>query len=765
MLQSRSVAFYPLKPLSMLFQRHHASILALFAICFLSLLAIGRSDAVYLSTTSSKMWSGKCNENQCVDPLHPCTFPDTLLKNDNGNSQEFCDIYFATGSYGGRQFTWNNALGADASTRFGSFGSGSVGNLSMIINQGDNAVPITIQGGRWTNVLFNMSFDGELEIVSGEFMDCGFTLNSTLLNGSLLLRQVTITSSSCNSSAIFSSGNGTIPSGWGSVFLTSSSNVAVNCPLISKSSSSLTPEFSISNSSVTAFSLVNSPLGIIYNATIDASNVTLLVVTPGSSVYGAMVRSTSIRSSTLVATWIQTYLSSVPSPSDQLKVVSSQIYNVSLNIEQISTLYRSTFTDSPVLLKHPVKISGSTFVKNNLPTAILTVNITASQAMEPMTLENVFVDDALSIPRTAAPMILVNGNVSYPSNLSVSHLQLVGSAVFDGQLTIRDRLSAGSTSPTSPPPHLTTAHPNSLWNFYSISIGAVCFNISSGIFIYEVTKPFEGISWDSSEATASFDGSAVGVLWDSSRAGLAFPHNVYPLIGRTTLSSVPTQPALIRGEFNVSIRLSSSVLSFFIGEELIPSSNECPLPKPYGDFVCSSDGHWVSLTVVQPSLSVPYGSIITILGNLTVKTSITFNGLGSQINVSGCVFIGQDVTVVLTPSELQTLSEEGHFKGTLIQSSNGNNCPESTDLSSIHVSVKTPKTCQRIKTSNRGSKASLLVSFTLDKTRCNLVIIIPSVIGGLILLAIVISITILAVKRPWDIGGGKTMPPRPLTSA
>jgi hypothetical protein len=166
----------------------------------------------------------------------------------------------------------------------------------------------------------------------------------------------------------------------------------------------------------------------------------------------------------------------------------------------------------------------------------------------------------------------------------------------------------------------------------------------------------------------------------------------------------------------------------------------CPQPSPGPLFQCVG-GIWKSTgSVTQPDLVIP-GVIVVVEGNLTVTDGVTFNGIDSQLLVNGCIFLGDNqVTVELTKEELELLAKEGKLPKTLITSLVENNCIGSSDLSQTTVNVKKgtgSKGCRKVKAKNSGSsKSTLQVVFEIDNSTCNMIIIIPSVIGAVIVLGV-----------------------------
>jgi hypothetical protein len=174
----------------------------------------------------------------------------------------------------------------------------------------------------------------------------------------------------------------------------------------------------------------------------------------------------------------------------------------------------------------------------------------------------------------------------------------------------------------------------------------------------------------------------------------------------------------------------------------------CSLPEPGNDFKCIN-GDWVSdESVSLPDLTLPTGKVI-VQGRLTVESSLTLHK-ATELIIDDCVKIGPGgVIVTFTKEDMDQLAKNGgESTYRIIHSNNGNNCPESSDLSSIAVTSNWPNGCRRVKTTTSGDRASLFAKFKLDRSRCNLAIIVPSVLGGVLLIAIIIIIVVRAVKKP-----------------
>lgn len=186
----------------------------------------------------------------------------------------------------------------------------------------------------------------------------------------------------------------------------------------------------------------------------------------------------------------------------------------------------------------------------------------------------------------------------------------------------------------------------------------------------------------------------------------------------------------------------------------MPTSNPLPTstapslcgsaPISAANFTCNANGTWVTNSSITTPITV--NSPIQIVGNLST-TTLTFNELGSTIDVKGCVpALPSSVTVNLSPSDFKSLSSSKSLSKTLVTTectaSDGQFVSIAVGMASSQSSLKN---CQRLSGRLESRGTSLVGIFQLDSSRCNVWwIILVAVVGG-VLLAIITLILIFSL--------------------
>jgi hypothetical protein len=182
---------------------------------------------------------------------------------------------------------------------------------------------------------------------------------------------------------------------------------------------------------------------------------------------------------------------------------------------------------------------------------------------------------------------------------------------------------------------------------------------------------------------------------------------------------------------------------------LPPAVRSCPEPppQPIHKFYCNAiTGIWESNTTVTDVPVIIISTPVVITGDLQITTgTITFSGLGSTVNVTGCVLGLGSIVVEMTPEELQRILDSPDRSRLLVLSS----CSTGT-LTSVPLSLKASpkKNCQKVTATLESSQNQLFAVFRVNSSRCHRWwIILVSVIGGVVLISAVILV-IFRLKHP-----------------
>ena len=182
------------------------------------------------------------------------------------------------------------------------------------------------------------------------------------------------------------------------------------------------------------------------------------------------------------------------------------------------------------------------------------------------------------------------------------------------------------------------------------------------------------------------------------------------------------------------------------------STSRCPAAtRPSPAFYCTN-GVWVAATVTAPTLTIPAGAgLVVVTANLTAST-IILNGLGSSVQVLGCASNLTSIQVDLTKTQADQLGKKTKTQQLVTLSPSSGNSSCLSDLSAVQVSSRVVGSgCKKVKvakqTSNEGSSLSGL--FSIDSSSCNTWwIILVSVVCGVILLAVIATILLVAFCKP-----------------
>lgn len=133
---------------------------------------------------------------------------------------------------------------------------------------------------------------------------------------------------------------------------------------------------------------------------------------------------------------------------------------------------------------------------------------------------------------------------------------------------------------------------------------------------------------------------------------------------------------------------------------------------------------------------------VVVAGNLT-SSELILSSIDSQVVVQGCADQLKNVTIVLTPEQL----EQGFGKSktkmrSLLQLQNTSAC-NSVDLNTFEISVS-GSTCKKVKVQQTSSTTTLGALFTLDNRKCQLWwIILVAVVCGVIVLGVAVFVALV----------------------
>lgn len=113
--------------------------------------------------------------------------------------------------------------------------------------------------------------------------------------------------------------------------------------------------------------------------------------------------------------------------------------------------------------------------------------------------------------------------------------------------------------------------------------------------------------------------------------------------------------------------------------------------------------------------------------------------------MSGCASLSQQVTVVLTPEEYETLVKTHLRNATLLTS----NCIDTNSSTSVSIAVQTQgskKSCHKLSGSISTDNNAMIGTFVLTSSGCNKWwIILVAILGGVVLLVVILIVIFTAV--------------------
>jgi hypothetical protein len=270
------------------------------------------------------------------------------------------------------------------------------------------------------------------------------------------------------------------------------------------------------------------------------------------------------------------------------------------------------------------------------------------------------------------------------------------------------------------------------WRLSPILVQNVTLDLRNVPKLVYVPRPIGRTSIDNFGQIILSPSTAIRVLWDSSTiGGNPTQGNHYKIAQFDPTEATP---------WNVpSFKLPSDPYALTlewwpIFPELTFSLETCALPYPSG-FTCVN-GQYVAIGSIDvPVISIPGGAgTLQVIGNLSVGQSITFEGLGSQLNITGCANVPQ-VEIIL--------KEDEPIPGEpVVLLTQGDGCQS---LLGTDISVKANgRGCKKVKVEIDKSKSNgqqLAALFSVDTKDCNVKwIILGSVLGAVLVIVVVLTL-------------------------
>jgi hypothetical protein len=199
-----------------------------------------------------------------------------------------------------------------------------------------------------------------------------------------------------------------------------------------------------------------------------------------------------------------------------------------------------------------------------------------------------------------------------------------------------------------------------------------------------------------------------------------------------------------------SFRATEVLASSGIPNVATPTSLSCPEPRPKPTALFSCDtttGIWISTSGISEE-TIEVTQPVVIAGDLVVSDSLTFTGLSSFANVTGCVTINGFIYVHLTQEELDIIVKDADGRKSLILSG----C-DTSSLTIVPISVKSnaPK-CQKVKATTIADGTRLTAVFSIDKSSCNrwwIILVSVLAVVAVIIIALALLFTFNKSARTW----------------
>jgi hypothetical protein len=183
------------------------------------------------------------------------------------------------------------------------------------------------------------------------------------------------------------------------------------------------------------------------------------------------------------------------------------------------------------------------------------------------------------------------------------------------------------------------------------------------------------------------------------------------------------------------------------GPPVSPATCMPPAPEPENAFSCDPSTHiWTANATSLTASPIVLSNPIVVIGDLDATETITFQGLDSTLNVTGCIDLqGVNVELVLSEEELKELEKLKSKTSLLITANCSATALKDTTFS---ITAKSAKKCQKVTGETQGTANTLSVILKFNGNKCNTWwIIVASVVGGLLVIAIVTIILLATFNK------------------
>lgn len=248
---------------------------------------------------------------------------------------------------------------------------------------------------------------------------------------------------------------------------------------------------------------------------------------------------------------------------------------------------------------------------------------------------------------------------------------------------------------------------------------------------------FEAVA--SPNGAVAFDGPQLSTRRSHPRKERRHTPGHYDLSYVATKTTPPASPSTPTSSTSPPATLSPST-----PPSNTPKPKSCSGQPPTPAFTCVA-GTWVSnssVTVTSNSTVIIFSSPTVVNGNFSAP-SVSFSGLTSTLEVTGCATVPNQVTVTLSPEEHTTLQKTKTQSTTLITSS----CSTNFSGASVPINVQTQgkrRSCEKLSGQLNPNGSNMVGVFQIDSGKCNNWWIILVCVICVVILIVVILVLVFA---------------------